>query len=74
MIAAFSLEGIQKKPAVFDTAKLEWMNGQYLSLLSAEDLLAPTARELERMGVDTAGRDLRPVIDAVKLEAQAAVA
>jgi glutamyl-tRNA synthetase len=66
MIAAFSLEGIQKKPAVFDVAKLEWMNGQYLSQLSADDLLAPTARELERMGVDTAGRDLRPFIDAVK--------
>jgi len=65
MIAAFSLEGIQKKPAVFDTAKLEWMNGQYLSALSADELLAPTRRELERMGVRTS-RDLRPVIDAVK--------
>ena len=31
MIDLFSLEGIQSKPAVFDTAKLEWMNGQYLS-------------------------------------------
>ena len=51
MIAAFSLEGIQKKPAVFDTAKLEWMNGQYLSQLSADELLAPTERELARMGV-----------------------
>jgi glutamyl-tRNA synthetase len=66
MIAAFSLEGIQKKPAVFDTAKLEWMNGQYLSQLSAEELLAPTRRELERMGVALDHRDLRPVIDAVK--------
>ncbi len=66
MIAAFSLEGIQKKPAVFDTAKLEWMNGQYLSQLSADDLLAPTERELARMGVAAPGRDLRPLIDAVK--------
>jgi len=66
MIAAFSLEGIQKKPAVFDTAKLEWMNGQYLSQLSADELLAPTRRELERMGVALDHRDLRPVIDAVK--------
>lgn len=65
MIAAFSLEGIQKKPAVFDVAKLEWMNGQYLSALSAEALLAPTERELARMGVTT-HRDLRPIIDAVK--------
>jgi glutamyl-tRNA synthetase len=66
MIAAFSLEGIQKKPAVFDTAKLEWMNGQYLSQLSADELLAPTRRELERMGVSLDHRDLRPLIDAVK--------
>ncbi len=66
MIAAFSLEGIQKKPAVFDVAKLEWMNGQYLSQLSADDLLAPTERELERMGVAAGGRDLRPLIDSVK--------
>jgi glutamyl-tRNA synthetase len=30
MIAAFSLEGIQKKAAVFDLKKLEWMNGEHL--------------------------------------------
>jgi glutamyl-tRNA synthetase len=66
MIEAFSLEGIQKKPAVFDTAKLEWMNGQYLSQMPADELLAPTERELGRMGVETAGRDLRPYIDSVK--------
>jgi len=66
MIAAFSLEGIQKKPAVFDVAKLEWMNGQYLSQLTADELLAPTERELGRMGVVVGGRDIRPVIDAVK--------
>jgi len=66
MISAFSLEGIQKKPAVFDVAKLEWMNGQYLSQLTAEELLAPTERELGRMGVTAGGRDIRPVIDAVK--------
>jgi len=66
MIEAFSLEGIQKKPAVFDTAKLEWMNGQYLSQRSADELLAPTERELERMGVAADGRDLKPLIDAVK--------
>ena len=66
MIDAFSLEGIQKKPAVFDVAKLEWMNGQYLSQLTAEELLPPTERELGRMGVSLGSRDIRPVIDAVK--------
>jgi len=66
MIAAFSLEGIQSKPAVFDTVKLEWMNGQYLSATSAEDLLAPVERQLAVLGIDGGGRDLRPLIDAVK--------
>src|SRR4026207_713370 len=41
MIQLFSLDGIQKKPAVFDPPKLEWMNGQYLSALPADELLEP---------------------------------
>jgi len=65
MIRLFTLEGIQKKPAVFDTTKLEWMNGQYLSALSGDELLPPVRRQLERLGVATAA-DLRPIIDAVK--------
>jgi glutamyl-tRNA synthetase len=66
MIELFTLEGIQKKAAVFDTTKLEWMNGQYLSALPAAELLPAVRRELERMGVDVAGRDLVPLIEAVK--------
>ncbi len=33
MIELFSASGLQKKAAVFDTQKLEWMNGQYLSAM-----------------------------------------
>jgi glutamyl-tRNA synthetase len=66
MISLFSLEGIQRKPAVFDTAKLEWMNGQYLSALPAAELLEPVRRELGRMEVATNGRPLEPLIDSVK--------
>jgi glutamyl-tRNA synthetase len=66
MIRLFTLEGIQKKAAVFDVTKLEWMNGQYLSALPADQLLAPVQRQLARMGVSADGRDLRPLIDAVK--------
>ena len=66
MIELFTLEGIQKKAAVFDTTKLEWMNGQYLSALPAAELLPAVRRELERMGVDAGGRDVVPLIDAVK--------
>ncbi|HEX5575223.1 MAG TPA: glutamate--tRNA ligase family protein, partial [Gemmatimonadales bacterium] len=65
MINLFSLEGIQKKPAVFDTTKLEWMNGQYLSLLPVETLREPVLRQLDRMGVAVSG-DITPLIDSVK--------
>jgi glutamyl-tRNA synthetase len=40
MVELFTVEGLSKKAAVFDTKKLEWMNGQHLSLLAAE-VLAP---------------------------------
>jgi glutamyl-tRNA synthetase len=66
MIALFSLEGIQKKAAVFDTAKLEWMNGEYLSALPAEDLAAPVLRELEQVGITVGDADLAALINAVK--------
>jgi glutamyl-tRNA synthetase len=66
MIGLFTLEAIQKKAAVFDTTKLEWMNGQYLSALPADELLDPVRRRLEQIGVADGGRDLRPIIDSVK--------
>lgn len=66
MIDAFSLEGIQSKPAVFDTVKLEWMNGQYLSATPADALLPAVEVQLGLLSVDAGGRDLRPLIDAVK--------
>jgi glutamyl-tRNA synthetase len=38
MVELFSVDGLQKKAAVFDTQKLEWMNGQYLSTMPLEKL------------------------------------
>jgi len=66
MVALFTLEGIQKKAAVFDTTKLEWMNGEYLTALPAADLIPAVRRELEQMGVAVGDRDLVPLIDTVK--------
>ena len=72
MVRLFTLEGIQKKAAVFDTTKLEWMNGQYLSALPAADLLQPVRRQLARMGVDAKG-DIGAVIDSVKARSRTIV-
>jgi glutamyl-tRNA synthetase len=38
MVERFSLQGISGGNAVFDTEKLDWMNGQYIARLSVEDL------------------------------------
>jgi glutamyl-tRNA synthetase len=38
MLERFSLEGLQKKAAIFDPKKLEWMNGQHLSRTPADEL------------------------------------
>jgi glutamyl-tRNA synthetase len=66
MISLFALEDLQKKPAVFDSVKLEWMNGQYLSRIPTGELIPLVIRELTRMQVHVGGTDLTPYIDAVK--------
>jgi glutamyl-tRNA synthetase len=54
MIALFSTDGLQKKAAIFDPAKLEWMNGQHLSLVSSHALAAIVTPALEEAGLATA--------------------
>src|SRR5229473_274571 len=66
MIELFSLAGIQSKAAIFDTAKLEWMNGQYLSMTSAEELYPLIQPRLEELGVNGNGDAVLRAIAAVK--------
>ncbi len=40
LIEAFTLEGLQSKPGVFDEKKLEWMNAEHLKHLGAAKILA----------------------------------
>jgi glutamyl-tRNA synthetase len=54
MIELFDTKGLQKKAAIFDTKKLEWMNGQHLSLLAAGELAAIVTPALEAAGLATA--------------------
>jgi glutamyl-tRNA synthetase len=62
----FSLEGILKKPAVFDTTKLEWMNGQYLSTRSADELYELVRPHLTELGLDGGKDRVLAAITAVK--------
>ena len=51
MIELFDPKGLQKKAAIFDPKKLEWMNGQHLSLISADELVARVAPAIEAAGL-----------------------
>jgi glutamyl-tRNA synthetase len=53
MIDLFSLGGLQKKAAIFDTKKLEWMNGQHLSRVSSAELEPRLTPALLAAGVAT---------------------
>ena len=53
MIALFDEKGLQKKAAVFDTAKLEWMNAQYLMALPTSELAARLAPDVIAAGLAT---------------------
>ncbi len=66
LIALFAFEGIQKKPAIFDMTKLEWMNGQYLSASSAEQLYPLVAPQLEQLNLDGTKDAVLRAIAAVK--------
>jgi len=66
MVQLFSFEGIQKKSAIFDMTKLEWMNGQYLSQTPAEELYPLVTPELERLGLNGKRDAVVKAIAAVK--------
>jgi glutamyl-tRNA synthetase len=73
MVQLFSFEGVQKKAAVFDTTKLEWMNGQYLSAATAEALLPVVAPQLTALGVDGDQDAVLRAITAVKTRSRTTI-
>ena len=44
LVAKFSLDRVNPAPAVFDSQKLDWLNGQYIHAMSAKDLRPLVAR------------------------------
>ncbi len=51
LVGRFSLERVLKKGAVFDPAKLFWMNGRYIAGMEAGELVAALGDALAREGV-----------------------
>ncbi len=48
LVAAFDIKDLVVHPAVFDTQKLEWMNGVYMRAMPEEQLTEVFARQLEQ--------------------------
>ncbi len=51
LVRSFAMERVQKKSAVFDMAKLEWLNGQYLAEKPAEALAPLVTERLAERGI-----------------------
>ena len=51
LIDSFTLEGISGGNAVFNTEKLDWMNGQYIARMTIEDLAAAAKPFFEHAGL-----------------------
>lgn len=76
LIRRFSLEGVNKSNAIFNLEKLDWFNRQYLSKLSAEELLPHVKTALKKYHLWKPDYDFskRPwllkVIDLLKIRAR----
>ena len=82
LVQRFSLDGISGGNAVFDTTKLDWMNGQYIARLPVEELvaaveplltaadLAPTAGMLDQEGSAPAGPWLHRLLNLLRPRAK----
>ena len=56
LIEAFSLERCSQSAAKFDLKRVQWLNGQHIRMLTAEDLRDRVLPILHRAGFDTASK------------------
>ena len=62
LIRAFDLSKIQPSPAIANLERLDWLNGQFIRRLSADELAARVAARLPQAPADT----LRPLMPLVQ--------
>ncbi len=72
LIKLFGLEGISKSNAVFDRAKLEWFNTEYIRSYAADQLLPLIEEEWRKAGLvpDPPGRGALPTISLLQPRAR----
>lgn len=68
LIAKFSLDRVNKSPAVFDYEKLLWMNGVYIRELPREDLMRRVRSILEARFPEAFAAGVKPLNPAMKAE------
>jgi glutamyl-tRNA synthetase len=51
LIARFEISDVHPSPAMFDTKKLDWMNGEYIRLLDANELTSLVTRFYVKAGL-----------------------
>ncbi len=59
----FSIEQVQKSGAVFDTQKLDWMNGEYIRAMKPEELLERVKNFLPKESLQYPEAYMRKVIE-----------
>ena len=52
LIDAFSIDGLNRSPAIFDVDKLTWMNAQYIRALSKDSFLEKAMPYFKQCGAD----------------------
>lgn len=65
LVAAFSLDRVNRSPAVYDVEKLRWLNGQHLRRLSPAELVRRARPWLERAGLPAGDAGAAPQLEAV---------
>jgi glutamyl-tRNA synthetase len=78
MISRFDLAAVSKNPAIFDTDKLQWMNGVYIREMGTDDFVAAVrslveadlARTLDEAELNTLGEIAPLVQERAKLLAE----
>lgn len=68
LIDSFSIEGLSKSPAIFDTDKLTWMNALYIRALSKQDFIEKAMPYFKQCGADSFDLDLITEILQPRLE------
>lgn len=48
LVENFSLEGINKSPAIFDETKMKWLSGEYIKEMNEEEFKAHALKFLEK--------------------------